>query len=57
MAKIKKPEIGNPLAGMGLDEIVRNITAPEKLTWKSTKKPPAKLRTHPGKRANPDVAE
>ncbi|MCE9164008.1 MULTISPECIES: hypothetical protein [Bacteroidaceae] len=30
MAKIKKPEIGNPLAGMGLDEIVRNITAPEK---------------------------
>lgn len=29
MAKNNKPIIDNPLASMGLDEIVRNITAPE----------------------------
>ena len=29
MAKNNRPEIGNPLAGMGLDDIVRNITAGE----------------------------
>lgn len=27
MAKNNRPEIGNPLASMGLDDIVRNITA------------------------------
>lgn len=29
MAKTNRPEIENPLAGMGLDDIVRGITTPE----------------------------
>ena len=30
MAKNNRPEIDNPLANIGLDEIVRGITAPDK---------------------------
>lgn len=30
MAKNNRPEIDNPIAGMGLDEIVRGITSPVK---------------------------
>ena len=30
MAKNNRPEIDNPLANMGLDDIVRGITAPDK---------------------------
>ena len=31
MAKNIRPEVNNPLANMGLDEIVRGITAPDKV--------------------------
>ena len=31
MAKNTRPEVNNPLANMGLDEIVRGITAPDKV--------------------------
>ena len=31
MAKNNRPEIDNPLANIGLDEIVRGITAPDKV--------------------------
>ena len=31
MAKSNRPEIDNPLANIGLDEIVRGITAPDKV--------------------------
>lgn len=42
MAKNNRPIIDNPLASMGLDQIVRNITAPEtsvesdKKMWRKT---------------------
>ena len=35
MAKNNRPEIDNPLANIGLDEIVRGITAPDKVTGAS----------------------
>ena len=31
MAKNSRPEIDNPLANMGLDDIVRGITTPRKI--------------------------
>ena len=36
MAKNIRPEVNNPLASMGLDEIVRGITAPDKVKESGT---------------------
>ena len=55
MAKKDRPAIENPLANIGLDDIVRNITASGNIAGVD-KKTLTKNRTRPKTRANPGEA-
>ena len=55
MAKNNRPIIDNPLASMGLDQIVRNITAPE-TSVESDKKDVEKNADVPQKSPDPGGA-
>ena len=53
MAKTKRPVTDNPLAGMGLDEIVRNITAPETTVAETGQETGGEVLDAPKKAAKP----
>ena len=53
MAKTKRPEIGNPLAGIGLDEIVRNMTAPESIVAETGQETAGEVPDAPKKTGKP----